>query len=383
MPTLLHSLLFLPFLFCLTAIAYYSLAIYSTWDFLKQSIPLDPAFHPPISILKPVCGLDHNAYDNLASFCQQNYPTYQIIFGVQDWQDPSIDVIKQLMQDFPSVDIELVISDRAVGKNLKVSNLANAVALAKHPILLSADSDINVTPDYLMTVVQPLQNPAVGVVTCLYRCRTQGWISTFQALGISTEYAPTVFVSRKLEGMTFGLGATLIMRRSVLEAIGGFASVADYLHDDFLLGNRPTQHGHQVVLSNYVVEHELATETMSSFLKQVIRWNRSIRFSHPWGYLGQIFTFGTVASLVCLLTQQGSGLSWSVLGVVWLLRLAMAWMVGVVTLQDDVVKRYWWLVPLSDLVRFGLWCASFVGNTIEWRGRRLQLTKDGQIIETG
>jgi ceramide glucosyltransferase len=232
MPPLLPLL---PLLFCLTAITYYSLAIYSTWDFLRQSIPVEPEFYPPISVLKPVCGLDHNAYTNLASFCQQDYPTYQIVFGVQDGQDPNIDVVKQLIQDFPAVDIDLVISDRAIGQNLKVSNLANAAALAKHSIWLSSDSDIKVTPEYLRTVVQPLKNIAVGVVTCLYRCRPEGWISIFQALGISTEYTPTVLVSRKLEGMSFGLGATLILRRSVLEEIGGFASVADYLHDDFWL----------------------------------------------------------------------------------------------------------------------------------------------------
>lgn len=375
-------ILWIPLLLCLTAVIYYCLAIYSTLDFLKQKISIDPEFHPPITILKPICGLDKNAYENLASFCRQDYPNYQIIFGIQDWYDPGIDVVKQLILDFPSIDIEFIISDRTVGQNLKVSNLANAAVLAKHSILLSSDSDVKVKPDYLMAVVQPFQNPTVGVVTCLYRCCSQGWISIFQALGISTEYSPTVLVSRKLAGMTFGMGATLILRRSVLEEIGGFAAVADYLHDDFLLGNRSHQQGHQVVLSNYVVEHELATETLAGFFKQLIRWNRSIRFSHPWGYLGQIFTFGTVTSLLFLLATEGSTLGWSVLAIVWLFRLMMAWMVGVTALQDSVVKRYWWLVPLSDLVRFGLWCVSFVGNTIEWRGRRLQLMKDGRIVES-
>lgn len=376
-----QHLLWVALLFCLIAVIYYCLAIYSTLDFLKQKIPIDPDFHPPITILKPICGIDNNAYENLASFCRQDYPTYQVIFGVQDPQDPGIAVIKQLMQAFPETDIDLIISDRAIGQNLKISNLANAAELAKHNIFLIADSDIQVTSDYLTTVVQPLQDAAVGVVTCLYRSRFQNWISAFLALIIATEYMPPILISRKLEGMTFGLGATVVIRRSVLDEMGGFAAVADYLHDDFLLGNRPTQQGHQVVLSNYVVQHELATETIADFLKLLIRWNRNIRFSHPWGYLGQLFTFGTVASLGFLLTMQGAAVGWSVLGIVWLARLVMAWVVGVLVLQDEAVKRYWWLVPLSDLVRFALWCASFVGNTIEWRGRRLQLTKDGRIVE--
>ncbi len=376
-----HYVIGLPLLFCLTAIIYYCLAIYSTFDFLKQSIPVDPEFHPPITILKPICGIDRTAYENLASFCRQDYPSYQIIFGVQNPNDPGIGVVKQLIQDFPSVDMELVVSNRAIGQNLKVSNLANAATLAKHAILLNADSDICVDPTYLRVVVQPLKDLSVGVVTCLYRCCPHGWLTSLFALAISTDNHPTILVSRKLEGMTFGLGATILIRKTVLSSIGGFQSIADFLQDDFQLGHLSSRAGHQVVLSNYVVEHELEINTVSAFVKQIIRWNRGIRVSHRWGYVGQLFTYGIIASLLFLLTTQGSVLGWSVLGIVWLFRLAMAWTVGVTALQDNVVKRYWWLVPLSDVVRFVLWGASFVGNTIEWRGRRLKLTKDGRIVE--
>jgi len=375
-----HYAVWIPLLFCFTAVIYYGLVIYSTLDFLKQNIPVDPTFHPPVTILKPLCGIDKNFYEILSSFCRQNYPTYQIVFGVQDPNDPSIAVVKQLMQDFPDVDIDLVISDRAIGQNLKVSNLANAATLAKHPLLLSTDSDIRVGSDYLMTVVQPLKDPSVGVVTCLYRCLPQGLFALFVALAISTDNHPTILVSRKLGGMSFGVGATLLIRQSVLASVGGFLAVADYLQDDFALGSLPSKAGHGVVLSNYVVEHELETKTASDFFKQLLRWNIGIRASHPWGYAGQIFTYGVVASLLFLLAMQGTSLGWSVLSVIWLLRVVMAWVVGVIALEDPVVKRYWWLVPLSDVVRFGLWCAAFVSNRIEWRGRQLQLTKDGKLI---
>jgi ceramide glucosyltransferase len=376
-----HYILWVPLLFCLTAIIYYCLAIYSTFDFLRQSIPVDPEFHPPITILKPICGIDKNAYENLASFCRQDYPTYQIVFGVQDFHDPGIPVVKQMMEDFPDVDIDLVISDRAIGQNRKVSNLANAAINAKHDLLLNADSDIRVDSTYLMTVVQPFAQPSVGVVTCLFRSCPQGWIASLFALAIATDNHPTVLVSRKLDGMTFGVGATILIRKTVLDSIGGFSAICDFLQDDFQLGHLSFQAGYKVVLSNYVVDHEIDTTTVAAFCNQMIRWNTGIRVSHPGGYLGQILTYGTVASLLFLLTMRGSVLAWGVLSAVWVLRLMMAWMVGVQALQDPIVKRYWWLVPVSDLIRFGFWCVSFASNTIEWRGRRLQLRKDGRIVE--
>ena len=371
---------FLPLLFCLSAIVYYCLALYAAIDFLAEPTNVDVDFHPPISILKPLCGLDRNTYENLASFCRQDYPTYQIIFGIQDSSDPAITVAKQIVRDFPAIDIELVVSDRVIGANRKISNLSNAVTAAKHDILLLADSDIQVGSDYLMHVVQPLRQQTVGVVTCTYRSLAQGLIAAFEALGITTELAPTVLVSRKLTGMTFGIGATIVLRRSVLEAIGGFPAVANYLHDDFHLGRMPTNLGYQVVLSHYVVNHVLATASITDFLQHQTRWNRGIRFSQPWGYTGQIFTFGTVASVLFLLTGHGSTLSWVVLGITWAFRLAMAWMIGVKVLRDPTAKRLLWLVPLSDLVRCALWGYSFIGNSIEWRGRHLQLAEGGQLV---
>ncbi len=369
--------------FCLISIVYYSLATYSAIDFLSQSLPYDPHFHPPVTLLKPLCGLDSHTYENLASFCHQDYPRYQIIFGVQNPKDPAIYVVKQLIEDFPQLDMQLVISDRVLGSNLKISNLANALTKANYELLLISDSDIQVGFDYLKTVVQPLQDNAVGVVTCTYRSAAEGWIATLEALGISTELAPTVLVSRKLDGMTFGIGATVLIRRTALEAFGGFGAIANYLHDDFHLGRMPANAGYRVVLSNYVVSHVLGRESFSTFFQHQTRWNRGIRLSQPGGYTGQIFTFGTVASLLLLLTTQFSALGWSVLVVTWSFRLMMAWTVGVRTLNDPIAKKLLWLVPLSDLLRFILWCAGFVGNKIEWRGKQFKLTRQGELIAIG
>jgi len=360
-------IIYLLLILCLCAIWFYCYSIYAAIDFFGSPDPVEPDFHPCVTLLKPICGLDSDAYENLASFCQQDYPQYQIIFAVRDQHDPGVEVVKQIIDNFPSIDIQLVVNDRTIGTNLKVSNLANAAAVAKYSILLIADSDIRVGSDYLRRVIQPMRDPTVGVVTCLYRSLTQGWMARIEALWISTEFHPRVLVARKLEGIKFALGSTIVIQRSALEAIGGFLAIADYLADDFQLGNLPAQVGYKVVLSDYVVEHVLATASFSDLIQRQIRWACCQRVSRPWGYLGLIFTHGTATSLTGL-------------GITWTMRLLMAWVVGVRSLKDPTAKKFLWLVPLRDLMSFALWCYSFVGNVIEWRGQRLKLTKGGKLV---
>ena len=374
-----HYFLLLLLLLCLSAIGYYCYATYAAIEFFCQTTKTDADFHPPITILKPMCGLDRNTYENLASFCRQDYPKYQIVFGVRDSLDPSVAVVNQIINDFPDLDIQLVVSDRTIGLNYKVSNLANAEALAKYSVLLIADSDIRVKPDYLRRVIQPMRDPTVGVVTCLYTSLTQGWVATFEALGISTDFHANILISRALFGMSFALGSTIVIQKAVLEAIGGFAAIANYLGDDFQLGNLPAQAGYKVVLSDYLVEHVLPKSTLTDFIQRQIRWNRGTRVYRSWGYLGLIFTYGTISSLLFLIFSGGSILGWAVAGITWLTRIAMAWIVGVRCIHDPVAEKFLMLVPVRDLISFAIWCYSFVGNTIEWRGRRLRLTEGGLL----
>ncbi len=375
-----NSILLLLLILALSSIAYYSYAITAAIKFLSRLISIDPDFHPPISILKPVCGLSDQLYKNLASFCQQDYPNYQLIFGVQDQQDPSIKVVKQLMDDFPDLNMRLIVNHHTIGTNRKVCNLANTLIAAEHEILLLADSDVRVEPNYLREIVQPLSDVKVGVVTCLYRSVTQGWVTTLEALGTATDFHAGVLVSTQLEGTRFAMGQTILMRQSVLREIGGFEAIADYLADDFQLGYLPTQAGYQVVLSTYVVEHVLSTSTFAASWQRQLRWMLCIRVSRSWGYAGLIFTYGTATSLLLLLATNGSLLSWVILGLTWTSRLVMGWLVGVNILHDSATKRWLWLVPLRDLLSFALWCYGFVGNTFEWSNRRLRTTKEGKLV---
>ena len=364
---------------CLSAVLFYTYGVYTAIIFLRDSPPINPEFHPPVTILKPLCGIDQGTYTNLASFCQQNYPQYQIIFSVRSSTDPSIEVIEKLIQQFPEIDINLLVKDQIIGANLKISNLANAVTIAKYDILVIADSDIRVGSEYLKTVIQPLQDQKVGVVTCLYRSTAQGIATILEAICTATDFQVGILVSKQLEGIKFALCSTIVIRKTTLTKIGGFAAVADYLADDYQLGYLPTQIGEKVVLSNYIVEHGLGHSSLLDSINRQIRWARCIRVSRPWGYGGLIFTFGTISSLLLLITNSGSIFSWLVFSITFLMRLIMAWLIGVKLLNDSVTKKYFWLIPIADIVRFIIWCCGFFGNTIKWRGTKFKLVKDGKL----
>lgn len=367
--------------FCFVAIWYYSYAIYSGRLFSQEmKVFKDLGFYPPVSIIKPLCGLDCGTYQNLASFCQQVYPKYQIIFGVRDPLDPCVAVVRQLINNFPEVDIEIVISDISIGTNQKVNNLANAVVEAKYSILVLADSDVRVGSSYLKKIIQPMSDPTVGAVTCLYRPLAQGWIANFEAVGISTDYLASVIVAHQLEGIRFALGPTVVVRRSTFESLGGFCAIANFLADDFQIGFLFAQANYKVVLSEYVIDHLITSESWKDLIQRQVRWNLCTRVSRPWGYLGLLFTQGTITSLGLVIATSGAWQAWSLLAIVWTLRLWMAWTVGVIILNEPVAKRAIWLVPLRDLISFLIWCYGLFVNQIEWRGKIYRLAKGGKLV---
>jgi ceramide glucosyltransferase len=365
---------------CTAALIFYGFSAFTSLLFFLRPQAVDYTFQPPISILKPVCGLDRGAYNNWASFCRQDYLPYQIIFGVSDSNDPAIAVLRQLIRDFPKVDIRLVIDSRIIGSNLKVSNLANLEPYAQHNLLLISDSDIRVGRDYLQRLVQPMQNSQTGVVTCLYRSRVYSFIAALEALSISTDFHATVLLARQLGWMKFAMGSSILIRRNVLETIGGFKAIADHLADDFILGNLTTQAGFSVVLSDYVVGHTLETDTLTNLIQHQTRWNRCTRAANPLGYLGLVFSHGTVFSLAFFCLSKASITGWEVLGVMWTMRILMGWIVGVKGLEDRVATRFLWLIPLRDLLSFGLWCYGFMGDRIVWRGKQFRLVSGGKLV---
>jgi len=359
---------------------YYLLCVLSAWRFLRHSRQLHTAaskFAPAISILKPLRGTDPDIYEAFRSHCLQDYPEYEIIFGVSDPKDPAIDLVKRLQDEFPARRIELVYCQKVLGANMKVSNLVQMLSSARYDVLLVNDSDIKVPPDYLRRVASQLSDPKVGMVTCLYRGIAGNTLgSKLESLGISTDFGAGVLAARQLEGIRFGLGSTLAFTRSALEKIGGFEPMVDYLADDYELGARIAEAGLQVLLSDVVVDHHLPDYSMRGFIDHQLRWNRSTRHSRRWGYTGMVLTFGLPWALLALMLSWGASWAWGLLALASALRLAVAVFVGGRVIHDSRLKRTLWLLPLRDLAAMALWVGSYTGRRVAWRG-------DWFVLENG
>ncbi|HKM46378.1 MAG TPA: bacteriohopanetetrol glucosamine biosynthesis glycosyltransferase HpnI [Terriglobales bacterium] len=352
--------------------------------------PLAESQLPPVSILKPLKGVDPEIWESFCSHCEQEYPQFQIqmIFGVSDPADPAIEVVRKLQSKYSKLAIELMVCDRVLGTNIKVSNLVQMLPAARHELLLVNDSDIRVPADYLRRVITPLADNSVGLVTCLYRgvagptvaSPTLG--SRLEALGISTDFVPGVLSARFLEkGLHFGLGSTLAFRRRDLEAIGGFETLLDYLADDYELGRRIASTGKKVELSAATVTTFLPAYTLRQFFQHQLRWSRTIRDARRWGYAGLLFTFGLPWALLTLLTARGALWGWGLFALTLALRLAGGFVAAEPVLHDRQVLRNIFLLPLRDLIAPLVWAAGFMGNRIHWRGEVFDL-KDGRLTIT-
>jgi ceramide glucosyltransferase len=337
-------------------------------------------FLPPVSILKPLKGVDPEIYQSFRSHCLQDYPEYEIIFGVSDPNDPAIESVEQLQAEFPGRRIHLVHCPKTLGSSVKVSNLAQMLALARYDHLIVNDSDIRVEVGYLRGVVAPLADSCVGLVTCLYRgVATATLGSQLEQLGISTDFCPGVLVARQVEsGIRFGLGSTLVFRRAELERIGGFLSFVDYLADDYELGKRIAGLGLAVELSDVVVETYLPAYTMREFFSHQLRWARGVRDVRASGHLGLLFTFGMMWGLLAVIASRGAMWAWVALGITLALRFAVAMVVAGSVLEDRKGLKVFWLLPLRDLAAVAIWVASLSGHTVMWRGDRFRL-KAGKL----
>ena len=350
---------------------------------LKQPPPPESQL-PPVSILKPLKGIDPEIWESFCSHCEQEYPKFQLIFGVSDPADPAVEVVRKLQTKYPNLPIELIVCNRVLGTNIKVSNLAQMLPATRHELLLVNDSDIRVPTDYLREVIAPLADASVGLVTCLYggvasppARPTLG--SRLEALGINTDFVPGILSARFLErGLHFGLGSTLAFRRRDLESIGGFEALLDYLADDYELGRRIASTGKRVEISAAIVATFLPAYTLRQFFRHQLRWSRTIRDARRWGYAGLFFTFGLPWALVTLIAARGAEWAWALLTMAVAARLAVGFVAAEVVLHDRQALRNIVLLPLRDMIAPFVWAASFMGNRIHWRGDVFDL-KDGRL----
>lgn len=370
----------------LSGLGFYILSACGMASFLREKRRAEPAKgraqFPPVSILKPLKGIDPHIWEAFCTHCEQDYPEYELIFGVSDPDDPAIEVVRKLQQAYPGRRIELVVCTRDLGTNRKLSTLAQMLPLARHELLIVNDSDIRVPNDYLRRVLAPLRDEAVGMVTCLYRgipANTVG--SRLEALGISTDFVPGVLSARLIEhGLRFGLGSTLAFRRADLRAIGGFEAMLDYLADDYELGNRIAALGKRVELSEVIVDTFLPAYSVGEYFDHQLRWARSVRGSRTWGYVGLLLTFGVPWALALMILAPIKAI-WAValfLATVGL-RMAVGLTAASNVLGDRQTERDVFLLPLRDLLAPVIWTIGLFGNRILWRGDVFYLRR-GRLV---
>jgi ceramide glucosyltransferase len=371
-------------LLALASFAYYVVAIVAALRFFRRrdaaALPSD--FTPPISILKPIYGLDRETYLNYASLCAQDYPDYEILFCVSDEQDLAIPMIAKLASDFPQRRINLLIGSQPLGVSDKVNKLCRMAREARHEILAVSDSDVRVEPEYLRAIAAPFRDPAVGAVTCLYRGLTDGSLAAnLEAIGNSTDFTAGVLVAWLFAPVNFTLGATMATTKKCLAEIGGFESLVDHFSDDYELGNRIAARGHRVELSTFPVSIVYPQQTLADAFRHQLRWNVSIRFSRPAGHLGLIFTQALPLALLAAIVAPSAASAISLLIGYLLLRGISAWVVGVHGMRDAGVRRHMELLPLRDAFAFIVWVASFFPQRIHWRGREFYV-RDKRLVPT-
>lgn len=358
---------------CAVALGYQLVAILATLKQLLRTDP-EPRVLPPVSILKPIRGRDPGFYRAIVTHATQDYPEFEILFGVSDPADPAIADIERLQVEYPRVPIRLLRTSTAT-LNGKVGTLIELARAARHEALLVNDSDIAVPAGYLRNVVAPLEDPSVGMVTCLYRATAEHAPGKWEALGIATDFAPSTLVAPFVGINEFGLGSTLVFRRADLASIGGFEALADYIADDYQLAKRITQLGKRVHLSKVVVETALLGERWADVWSHQVRWHRTIRVSRG-AYLGLPVTHASLWALLAALTDH---FDWA--GALLAARLTMGLLAGWCVLRSPLVLQWWLLIPLRDLWGSAVWATGVFGNTVKWRDQRLRLLPDGRIAK--
>jgi ceramide glucosyltransferase len=340
-----------------------------------------PGFAPPVSVLKPVRGADFGSYENFASFCRQEYQDYEILFCVNEMSDPAVPIIRKVMAEFPQRRIRILSGATQIGTNRKVNNLALLAREAQHEFLVQSDGDVRVGPNYLREVTAPFVDPFVGVVSCFYRGITEPNLGAeLEAVGATSDFFAGALVADWMEGVTFALGASVATTKTWLGKIGGYEALANFLADDYEIGNRVHRAGGKVLLSREAVWTMYPALDFDGFWEHQVRWARTVRLVRPASFFGLVVTHGLPWAFVGALVAPDGSISAAYLLGYLVVRLAMAWTVGVWGVGDEVLRRRLWLVPLRDAIHFVVWIASFGSNRVKWSGTEYAIA-NGQMKE--
>jgi ceramide glucosyltransferase len=373
-----------------TSTVYLALTLIATARYLRRArtaqavVGATPSsLLPPVTIFKPVHGQEEQLAANLESFFQQNYPAYEIIFGVRDADDPAAGVAEQIRAHYPQIPSRLVISGPPDWPNAKVFSLDKMIAAAANSYFIISDSDVRVAPDFLCNTIPPLLDPKTGLVTCMYRgIPAADFWSRLEALGLSVEMSSGVMVADMMEGMRFALGPAMAVRRDAIDAIGGIAAVADYYSDDFELGNRIWAKQFNVILSHHIVENVLTSRSPLRTLGDQLRWMKSTRYSRPAGHAGTGLTYAMPYGILGLVAGAALG-NWKVgialFALAFLNRMIQSLVVGWTVVRDPRAVRDCWLYPARDLFGFAAWMLSYTSGKFYWRGEMYRFGKKGKI----
>ncbi len=360
---------------------YYLIAIYSSWRYFEKPVSSpDPSFTPPVSILKPIRGLDPDAFDNLASFCRIDYPEFEIVFCIDSDDDAVRAIIARLQSEFPHCRIRTLYGSGRIATNDKVAKLARLVGDAAYEVVVISDSDVRVRPDYLRALTAPLQDPKVGAVTCFY---VPTDVTTFtdhlQSVGMMSDFYAGVLVDWQLEGIKFALGPTIATTQAHLNGFGGYPELENRPADDLLVGRLIAEQGYEVVLLNYSIETVCDYASMKDLLLKRLRWIVVMRHMRPWGHFGLLLTQGLPWSLAAVLAHPSVSVALGFLGTYIGLRIAMTWVIGIRGLHQARLWKQLPLIPVWDAVAFAIWLTSFSRNSIRWRGADYYI-RDGRLV---
>ena len=365
-------------------LVYYLVTIFAAVRFFRgERARRLPEFAPPVSLLKPVHGVDFRSHVNFASFCIQNYPNYEILFCVNDMDDPAVPFLQQAIKDFPECSIRILSNAPRIGSNQKVNNLILLAREAKHEIIVQSDGDVMVSPDYLKSVVAEFADPAVGVVSCFYRgVAEKNFWAEVEAVGAASDFFAGALVANLPGGVTFALGASVATTKTWLAKIGGYEALADLLADDYEIGNRVYRAGGKVLLSREAVWTMYPAQTLKSFWEHQVRWARTVRVVRPASFFGLVVTHGLPWCVLAAAVAPTALIGVGFVAAYLVLRLLMAWVVGVWGVRDEVLRKKLWLVPVRDAIHFAVWLAGFASNRVKWGGVEYAI-EGGRMREVG